>query len=54
MSMSGIFKLLSRLLPWLYERARGRKVLIFSQMTELLDILQDFEASLGLEIDLAA
>jgi ATP-dependent DNA helicase len=39
-SASGKFKLLSRLLPRLHER--GHKVLIFSQMTELLDILQDF------------
>ena len=37
---SGKFKLLDRMLPKL--KAAGHKVLIFSQMTELLNILQDF------------
>jgi ATP-dependent DNA helicase len=37
---SGKFRLLDRMLPRLY--AEGRKVLIFSQMTELLTILEDY------------
>jgi len=37
---SGKFRLLDRMLPRLYEE--GRKVLIFSQMTELLTILEDY------------
>ncbi len=37
---SGKFKLLDRMLPRL--RAGGHKVLIFSQMTQLLDILHDY------------
>jgi ATP-dependent DNA helicase len=37
---SGKFRLLNRMLPLLKER--GHKVLIFSQMTKLLDILQDY------------
>jgi ATP-dependent DNA helicase len=42
---SGKFSVLSRMLPRL--RLEGRKVLIFSQMTKLLDILQDFLDLLG-------
>jgi superfamily II DNA/RNA helicase len=37
---SGKFRLLDRMLPKLKER--GHKVLIFSQMTKLLDILEDY------------
>jgi SNF2 family DNA or RNA helicase len=37
---SGKFKLLDRMLPRL--KAEGHKVLIFSQMTQLLDILHDY------------
>jgi len=37
---SGKFKLLERMLPKL--KANGHKVLIFSQMTKLMDILQDY------------
>merc|ERR1719502_965235 len=37
---SGKFKLLERMLPKL--KADGHKVLIFSQMTKLMDILQDY------------
>lgn len=37
---SGKFRLLNRMLPRL--KAGGHKVLIFSQMTKLLDILQDY------------
>ncbi|CAE7308793.1 CHR5, partial [Symbiodinium microadriaticum] len=37
---SGKFKLLDRMLPRL--KAQGHKVLIFSQMTQLLDILHDY------------
>lgn len=37
---SGKLQLLDRLLPAL--RAQGHKVLIFSQMTKMLDILQDY------------
>ena len=37
---SGKFRLLDRMLPRLY--SEGRKVLIFSQMTELLTILEDY------------
>ena len=37
---SGKFRLLNRMLPRL--KAGGHKVLIFSQMTKLLDIIQDY------------
>ena len=37
---SGKFKLLDRMLPLL--KAGGHKVLLFSQMTKLMDILQDY------------
>lgn len=39
-NQSGKILLLDRLLPALFER--GHKVLIFSQMTKMLDILQDW------------
>lgn len=42
---SGKFKLLDRMLPVL--REGGHRVLIFSQMTRLLDILQDYLAYRG-------
>jgi ATP-dependent DNA helicase len=42
---SGKFQLLGRMLPRL--KAEGHKVLIFSQMTKLLDILQDYLDTLG-------
>lgn len=42
---SGKFKLLGRMLPIL--RQQGHKVLIFSQMTRLLDILHDFLHAMG-------
>lgn len=44
---SGKFKLLDRILPRLY--ARKHKVLIFSQMTELLNILEDYVINKGYE-----
>ncbi len=42
---SGKFKLLDRMLPRL--KAGGHKVLIFSQMTQLMNILEDYLLSLG-------
>ena len=45
---SGKFKVLDRMLTKLY--AEGHKVLIFSQMTKLLDILQDYCVSKGISI----
>lgn len=42
---SGKFQLLGRMLPRL--KSGGHKVLIFSQMTKLLDILQDYLDTLG-------
>ncbi|CAM0883929.1 unnamed protein product [Alopecurus aequalis] len=44
-SASGKLQLLHKLLPKLKER--GNRVLIFSQMTKMLDILEDFLFSLG-------
>uniref|UniRef100_A0ACD5WIF7 Uncharacterized protein n=1 Tax=Avena sativa TaxID=4498 RepID=A0ACD5WIF7_AVESA len=44
-SASGKLQLLHKLLPKLKER--GNRVLIFSQMTKMLDILEDFLYSLG-------
>ncbi|XP_051227597.1 uncharacterized protein [Lolium perenne] len=44
-SASGKLQLLQKLLPKLKER--GNRVLIFSQMTKMLDILEDFLFSLG-------
>ncbi|CAM6110091.1 unnamed protein product [Calypogeia fissa] len=43
---SGKFQLLEKLLPLLKEK--GHRVLLFSQMTKMLDILEDFMAFLGL------
>lgn len=44
-SASGKFKLLHRMLPRL--KKEGSKVLIFSQMTKLMDILEDYMAAQG-------
>jgi ATP-dependent DNA helicase len=45
MSASGKFKLLHRMLPRL--KREGSKVLIFSQMTKLMDLLEDYLAAQG-------
>jgi SNF2 family DNA or RNA helicase len=46
-AVSGKFSLLQRMLPQLHKGKH--KVLIFSQMTRLLDILEDFIANMGFE-----
>lgn len=43
--MSGKFELLDRILPKLKDT--GHKVLLFSQMTQLMTILEDFLAYRG-------